>query len=257
MPWFLVDDGFYSHPFTLRVLATEPAALGLWAAAGSWSSRHLTDGVVPDPGLPLLFPGAVQLAPALVTGGLWKRRRGEHLIVQGDGICKIPSSKTVMDGRAAGARRQALFRDPGLKKAVRDRDGDSCRYCGRRVRWGKGRASDSATYSHLDPYGVNVLDNIVTACFTCATAKGTQTLAESGLRLVRPGQNLSRNGIRNATTKGSQEGAHTDTDKPPYPPQHRPGAPPPDGPGPRKDDPVRTADLIASLRSDLAAKAPG
>ena len=256
MPWFLVDDGFHSHPFTLKVLAIEPAALGLWAAAGSWSSKHLTDGVVRDDVLPLLFPDSARLAPALVTGGLWKRGKGTHVFVQGDGLCKIPSSRTVLDGRAAGARRQALFRDPELKKAVRDRDGHWCRYCGRPVRWGRGRAPDSATYSHVDPGKGNILDNIVTACFGCAGMKGTQTLAESGLKLIRPGQNLSRNGTRNATTNGSREGAHTDTSKPPSPPHVRPGPAPPAGPGPRLDDPVRTAELLAGVRAGLATGGP-
>lgn len=247
MPWFLVDDGFYSHPFTLKVLAIEPAALGLWAAAGSWSSKHLTDGVVLDHVLPPLFPDAAMLAPALVTGGLWTRHRGEHRFVQGDGLCKIQDSHAVLGRRAAGARREALFRDPDLKRAVRDRDGDGCRYCGRRVRWGKGRAPDSATYSHIDPGKGNTLDNIVIACFGCAGVKGSQTLEESGMKLITPAQNLSRNGTRNASSNGTRKGAHTDTGKPPSPPHVRPAIPP--ASGPRNDDPARTAELLAGLRA--------
>lgn len=253
MPWFLVDDGFHSHP---KALATSPAALGLWAVAGSWSSSgsNLTDGLVPDHVLPRLSPDSATLAAELVATGLWKRVKGGYRIVTGDGLCKIPGRAAVLETRAAGARRQALFRDPELKKAVRDRDHDGCRYCGRPVRWGKGRAPDSATYSHLDPGKDNTLDNIVTACFTCATAKGTRTLPESGMKLVRPGQNLSRNGTGNATTKGPREGAHTDTYKPPYPPHVRPGPPPSEDPHPRVADPERVAGILDNLHADMAGR---
>ena len=75
MTWFKVDDSFHSHP---KALATEPAALGLWVVAGSWSSSHLTGGVVPDDVLPRLLPDSARLAEALVTAGLWKRTRGGY-----------------------------------------------------------------------------------------------------------------------------------------------------------------------------------
>lgn len=254
MPWFLVDDGFHSHPWAL---ATSPAALGLWAVAGSWSSSssNLTDGFVPDHVLPRLSPDSATLAAELAAAGLWRRVKGGYRFVQGDGLCKIPGRAAVLEGRASGKRRQALFRDPELKRAVRDRDRDGCRYCGRPVRWGKGQAPDSATYSHVDPGKENTLDNIVTACLTCSTAKGTRSLSESGLRLVSPGQNLSRNASRNATAKGSQEGAHTDTYKPPYPPHVRPGPAPSEDPHPRTVDPERVAGILADLHADLASKA--
>jgi hypothetical protein len=103
MPWFLVDDQFHSHP---KALATEPAALGLWAVAGSWSSAHLTDGVVPDDVLPRLFPDAVKLAEALVTEGLWKRVKGGYKIVQGTGLCKIQARSAVEQERKNAANRQ-------------------------------------------------------------------------------------------------------------------------------------------------------
>lgn len=75
MTWFKVDDSFHSHP---KVLATEPAALGLWVIAGSWSSDNLTEGFVPDHVLPRLLPDSAKLARALVTAGLWKRMQGGY-----------------------------------------------------------------------------------------------------------------------------------------------------------------------------------
>jgi hypothetical protein len=75
LPWFRVDDRFHSHP---KVLATEPAALGLWVVAGAWSSANLLDGFVPDQALPRLLPGSEMLAEKLVTAGLWRRIRGGY-----------------------------------------------------------------------------------------------------------------------------------------------------------------------------------
>jgi len=76
MTWFKVDDSFHAHP---KVLATEPAALGLWVIAGAWSSAHLTDGVVPDHALSRLLPDSATLAQKLVTAGLWRRIKGGYL----------------------------------------------------------------------------------------------------------------------------------------------------------------------------------
>jgi hypothetical protein len=101
MPWFRVDDGFHSHP---KVLATSPAALGLWVVAGSWSSAHLTDGVVPDDVLPRLVPDAVKLAEELVTTGLWKRRRGAYKFH--DFLARNPSKEAVENERKKAAERQ-------------------------------------------------------------------------------------------------------------------------------------------------------
>ncbi|MDG4784332.1 hypothetical protein O7626_39535 [Micromonospora sp. WMMD1102] len=75
MTWFKVDDTFHAHP---KVLATDPAALGLWVVAGAWSSAHLTEGFVPDHALPRLLPDSVPLARKLVAAGLWRRVRGGH-----------------------------------------------------------------------------------------------------------------------------------------------------------------------------------
>lgn len=76
MTWFKVDDSFHSHP---KVLATDPAALGLWVVAGAWSSANLTGGFVPDRALPRLLPDGVSLAKELAAAGLWKRSKGGYL----------------------------------------------------------------------------------------------------------------------------------------------------------------------------------
>jgi hypothetical protein len=73
--WFKVDDSFHSHP---KVLAADPAALGLWVVAGAWCGANLTDGFVPDHVLPRLLPDPAELAQQLVTCGLWRRSKGGY-----------------------------------------------------------------------------------------------------------------------------------------------------------------------------------
>jgi hypothetical protein len=110
VPWFLVDDHFHSHPHAAKALATEPAALSLWLLAGSWSSAHLTDGVVPDDELPRLAPDAVKLAEALVTARLWRRVKGGYKFVPGV-THKIPARAAVERDRESAAERQRRRRE--------------------------------------------------------------------------------------------------------------------------------------------------
>src|SRR5450755_551390 len=110
MPWFLVGDQMHSAPLLRKITAIEPAAVGLWAVAGSWSSEHLTDGLIPDNDLPWLFPDALKLAQALVVAGAWKRVRNGHRFVP-DGVThKIPTRETVDADRSSAAERQRRSR---------------------------------------------------------------------------------------------------------------------------------------------------
>lgn len=104
--WFKVDDSFHSHP---KVLATPPAALGLWVVAGAWCGDNLTDGFVPNHVLPRLLPDAVTLAEMLVKSGLWRRKRGGfqfHKWLEWQ-----PSKERVERERKAAAKRQADARE--------------------------------------------------------------------------------------------------------------------------------------------------
>lgn len=108
MTWFKVDDSFHSHP---KVLATKPAALGLWVVAGSWSSANLTEGFVPDYALPRLVPDSAELAKELVASGLWTRTRGGYLFH--DFLDYNPTAeeeKAKSKARAEAGRRGGLAR---------------------------------------------------------------------------------------------------------------------------------------------------
>lgn len=114
MPWFRVDDGFHSHP---KALSTSLAARGLWVTAGSWSSAHLTDGVVPDQVL-VSLGGTPELAAELVAAGLWKRRRNGWAFH--DWRDKNPTKEAVENERAAARERQRRSREG--KSSRRDSD---------------------------------------------------------------------------------------------------------------------------------------
>lgn len=107
MPWFPVDDSFYSHP---KALAASLAARGLWVTAGSWSSAHLTDGVVPVHVLGLLG-GTPELAAELVAAGLWKRTRRGYVF---NDWLEWGSKRTAAEIRELRKIRQANGRKGGV-----------------------------------------------------------------------------------------------------------------------------------------------
>lgn len=73
MTWFKVDDSLNDHPkvIALRRRRGWQKALALWTMAGSWSARHLTDGIVPREALQQLGATA-RVARDLLETGLWE-----------------------------------------------------------------------------------------------------------------------------------------------------------------------------------------
>lgn len=116
MSWFKVDDGFYDHPKVDALLADEedgPIAVALWTLAGSWCSRHLTDGHIPAARVRRLgLPNATAAAAALVRAGLWHEDPG------GDGYHfhewheRQPTRDAVIAKREAAASRMRERRAP-------------------------------------------------------------------------------------------------------------------------------------------------
>ncbi len=69
MSWFKIDDGFHSHPKARRAGA---AAVGIWAAAGSYCMAYKTDGEVPGWWLDSWGKTGTTAARKLVEAGLWE-----------------------------------------------------------------------------------------------------------------------------------------------------------------------------------------
>lgn len=133
MTWFKVDDKFHSHSKTRKVLAEAPAALALWAVAGSWSSDNLTDGFVPDHQLPWLIPtGSDDMARQLVTARFWKRVRGGYQFHEwssdADGTRRNPTRQEVEAERqrkADAGRKGGLARAKNTnREAIEEKDSD-------------------------------------------------------------------------------------------------------------------------------------
>ena len=69
---FKVDDGFYDHPKIRSIPRGTPrkGAVALWAFAGSWCARYLTDGLLPAHQVPELG-ASTREAEWLVAALLW------------------------------------------------------------------------------------------------------------------------------------------------------------------------------------------
>lgn len=141
MTWFKVDDSFHSH---LKVLAAEPAALGLWVVAGSWCGANLTDGFVPDHVLSRLIPGSTPLALQLVDCGLWRRAKGGYRFHDWAQYQPTRDEATAAKTRKSSGGRLGNHRRWHVNKSVTD---PNCVYCSGR----SGLGTDIGTEG--DPMG--------------------------------------------------------------------------------------------------------
>lgn len=109
MAWFKVDDTLHSHPKVRRAGA---AAVGVWAAAGSYCMAYKTDGFVPAWWLDSWGKTGHTSARRLVDAGLW-------LEVDGDAPGYIfhdwedyqPSSDEIERDRELARQRQRRHRE--------------------------------------------------------------------------------------------------------------------------------------------------
>lgn len=183
MVWFKVDDGFYDHH---KVFDAPDGVVALWVRAGSWSARYLTNGFVPSNLPARLCDDPEPAVRGLVDRGLWIRTRDGFQFH--DWTDYNPTSDQVKAVRAKAQRRGAMHRDTVLLDAVRARDGDECRYCGKIVNWADRRSTDGGTYDHINPEGPNTTENLVVACRGCNSRKGQRTPDQAGLTLRPPGR---------------------------------------------------------------------
>ncbi|MDO4820891.1 MAG: hypothetical protein Q4A03_02425 [Rothia sp. (in: high G+C Gram-positive bacteria)] len=64
--------------------------------------------------------------------------------------------------------RQKDTRNRQLTQAVRERDGETCRYCGDTVTWTDRKSSAAATYSHVNVgQGAKTPEDMVVSCKSC------------------------------------------------------------------------------------------
>src|SRR5271165_5174026 len=171
MPWGRLDDSFDAHR---KVRRAGLEATGLHARALSYSAGALTDGHI-DPEWVQERAGSrgAKLAELLVTAGLWEPN-GDGWAIH-DYLDFNFSREEVESKRGWDAKRKTLFQDRELVAAIRARDQDHCRYCGREVNWNDRKGKRGGTYDHVQPRGDNTLENVVVACRECNTRKGART----------------------------------------------------------------------------------
>lgn len=193
---FSFDDAWDNGP---EVTRAGTAAFGLYCRCGAWSARNLQDGFVPQE-IAAAY-GSPEWIQKLLVAGLWETCEGGYQMPHF--LDRNPSAGAVQARRKSAARRQALVRDPALRQAVRDRDGDACRYCGTRVRWTDRKSVRGGTYDHVDPDGPLAVDNLVVSCRACSSRKAERTPSEAGMTL-RP-LNLDTTQNRSGTNLGSSQ----------------------------------------------------
>ncbi|MDD3655113.1 MAG: HNH endonuclease domain-containing protein [Desulfotomaculaceae bacterium] len=81
-------------------------------------------------------------------------------------------------------RQRDLYGDMRTIKAVRKRDGNYCRYCGKLVNWDDRKSVNGGTYDHVNPDGDNSVENIVVACRSCNSKKSNRTPEQAKMQLL-------------------------------------------------------------------------
>ncbi len=183
MPWFPLSDELYRDP---RFAGLTGDGLALWTRANSWCADRLTDGLVPSAMLATFSGATPDHAAELVDAGVWKRARGGFQVVDWPGFL---TKEAVTQRRTGSKVRKALYRDSELTLSVRERDGDTCRYCGRQVKWSDRRGQLGGTYDHVIPVksgGKSTLDNLVVACRACNSRKCDRTPEQARMSLNPP-----------------------------------------------------------------------
>lgn len=185
MPFFLVDDQFQVNAKTMALVESEGldglAAIGLWTLAGSLSQAKLSDGAITHGDavrLVLSQSRARKLAGLLVKYGLFDEAAAGWAVHDFARTHRQNGTAIKLE-----RERRAELKRPEVTRAVQARDGDRCRYCGRKVSWTDRRGPSGGTYDHVDPTMAAGASNIVVACRSCNSTKGARSLTEAGMTL--------------------------------------------------------------------------
>ncbi|WP_206078099.1 HNH endonuclease [Prauserella endophytica] len=199
MTWLRLDDVGYDDPL---VRAIGNGAYGALVRMKQYASAQRTDGWLPA-------DKAREIASRAELRALTNVRLGDDppMLHQPGDDCPCLTDKTwpVTGTRTGGywvhgfldrnpsraendvhkAKRREL-RDKELRRAVRDRDGNHCRYCGRDVRWADRKTDAGGVLDHVDPAVAAGAANLVVACRGCNGRKKDCTPEAAGMTLLDP-----------------------------------------------------------------------
>src|ERR1041384_3171006 len=193
MTWLRKDDIGYDDP---RILAIGNAAYGALVRMEQYASAQGTDGWIPDQKateiasrneLKTLLTVLPDLGVMLHTHGekcacladhTWSPARGGYWLHD---FLKLNPSRAEVDVHKA---KKTELRNPKLKHAVRVRDADQCRYCGKHCQHSDRVSDDGLTFDHVDPDVAGGMANLVVACRGCNNRKNRRTPAQAGMELI-------------------------------------------------------------------------
>jgi hypothetical protein len=165
------------------------AAWGYLTLLASWSGRHFTDMHFPEFMVRRVCGRHAEwFVKACQAAGLLAKRKtkskdgdlGWQFVDNGDDLLSVLTKEQVEANKHRNAGRRN-----GMKVAVRVRDGDQCRYCGRAVEFAQRRGWMRGTYlpGHMEHPDPEAHERLVVACGWCDEAKGKRTPEEWGVTL--------------------------------------------------------------------------
>lgn len=162
MACFKVSGNFSSHP---AVSAATSDAIALWIRCGSWSAKHLTNGILPR--AVVLSMGTEEAANCLVRCNLWAKCRGGWSMVS-----HVPAAPGTRPIELWTITRNEHRRKipPAVRLLVFERDEHRCVECA---------ATDDLTLDHIQPWslgGRETPDNLRVLCRSCNSSKGARVL---------------------------------------------------------------------------------
>lgn len=236
MAWLRLDDVGYDDPL---VLAIGNAAYGASVRLAQYASAQRTNGWVPASKVreiaskreldALLNVHIGDRPPTLhqhgdecrcLEGKDWGPGKGGYWIHAF--LDRNPSRE---ENDVHRAKRREL-RDKELRHAVKERDGDLCRYCGITVKWSDRKTARGGVLDHVDPRIADGAANLVVACRGCNGRKKDNTVAAAGMTLHPIGttaEDLER--IRDGSTTVADPDLEPDPDPDPDPELDRPRPP--------------------------------
>lgn len=193
MAWIELHDTLPDHPKVIDLAELlrldKDAVVGKLVRLWTWALGSREDGRLRRRDLQTLadvmrWKGKAQrLADALVEVRLLDPAEDGWVIHDWDEHVGIYLERKEAQ-KAYAKRKNALYGDLRLTKAVRERDGDTCQYCGKTVNWRDRRGCDGGTYDHIDPDGENSLENLCVACRSCNSSKRGRTPWEAGMPFI-------------------------------------------------------------------------
>ena len=185
--WFRGGDTLTTHPLMIRLLEVcdgdhllKNEAKGVLVDLVSISAAHATDYLVGYGAVSQVAPGREKIViENLCNAGLLFREEGPD----GRPMLRIVDDPTLFHIRLKeemelDRRRAKDKRNPELLIAVRVRDGDQCRWCGKTVDWRDRRSARSATYDSLNGHKESTPETLVVACHACNSKRGAGEVLE-------------------------------------------------------------------------------